>query len=116
MINFIQLNRDSLSMDPCILSIEILEEIHNILSNLMYNNSKVDPNLFSDYLQTLSINYNTDKQTILIKYFNHVICTYKHLLTKEFFVILEIILHTSDIKIQNTIQYIVDNINIVYNK
>ncbi len=112
MINFIQLNKNMLSDKPYILSTEIWDNIHRILLN--HDQKENVYNIINEYVHELSILYNIDKPSILIKYFNYVIRTHNHLLSKEFFLLLEVILHTTEINIHSTIQYISNNICTIY--
>jgi DNA polymerase III delta prime subunit len=115
MINFIQLNKHNLDITgKKILSPIIWENIHNLLLKYIKLNDETLYNEIIEYLYNVSNQYNEDMNTIIKKYFNYVIRTYKKLLTKDFFDFLEIIMHMSGNNIHNTIDYIIHNIHIIY--
>ncbi len=117
MINFIQLNNNNLIISgQNILSSIVWDKIHMLL--IGNNESDVSDTMYKsiiEYLHQVSNQYNEDLNTIIKKYFNYIIRTHKHLLTKEFFSFLEVIMHMHDNNIHNVIDYIIHNIRKVYN-
>jgi len=98
MINFIQLNQTYNKLESNILTSSIWEEMLKILTT-----PKKQP-LLNTYIQELSIKYNIDKKTIIKKYLNYIIRNKSNLITEQFLIKIELLLHTNDISMENMIE------------
>ena len=98
MINFIQLNQTYNKLESNILTSSIWEEMQIILTT-----PKKQP-LLNTYIQELSIKYNIDKKTIIKKYLNYIIRNKSNLITENFLIKIELLLHTNDISMENMIE------------
>ena len=98
MINFIQLNQTYNKLESNILTSSIWEEMLKILTT-----PKKQP-LLNTYIQELSIKYNIDKKTIIKKYLNYIIRNKSNLITENFLIKIELLLHTNDISMENMIE------------
>ena len=98
MINFIQLNQTYNKLESNILTSSIWEEMLIILTT-----PKKQP-LLNTYIQELSIKYNIDKKTIIKKYLNYIIRNKSNLITENFLIKIELLLHTNDISMENMIE------------
>lgn len=113
MINYIQLNQRELSTPGNnVLSSIHWKTIHMLFCNYKNNDDKIK---IIDYLNNISIKYNEDINTILKKYFNYVIRTYKHSLSSDFYNLIEVITHVQSSNIYNIIEYIIQFIPKIYN-
>jgi replication factor C subunit 3/5 len=110
MINYIQLNKEDTGKDNYILSNRILDNLHLHLTS----NSTVDTII--TFIHDTSINYNTDKKTIIKKYFNYVIRNQKSNIDHSFLNICESVLHINDSDIQNVLKYMILKLQNEYNK
>jgi replication factor C subunit 3/5 len=110
MINYIQLNKEDTGKDNYILSNRILDDLHLHLTS----NSTVDTII--TFIHDTSINYNTDKKTIIKKYFNYVIRNQKSNIDHSFLNICESVLHINDSDIQNVLKYMILKLQNEYNK
>ena len=110
MINYIQLNKEDTGKDNYILSNRILDNLHLHLTS----NSTVDTII--TFIHDTSINYNTDKKTIIKKYFNYVIRNQKSNIDHSFLNICESVLHINDSVIQNVLKYMILKLQNEYNK
>jgi DNA polymerase III sliding clamp (beta) subunit (PCNA family) len=61
-----------------------------------------------------SIQYNTDKKTIINKYFNYVIRYKSELITKQFLTIIENIMHSTEDNIEHIMNYFSYHLNNYY--
>jgi hypothetical protein len=78
MINFIQLNQNTLSIKRNILTDEVLENFHNICFQIDWNRSEEEKVkeqciIVKRKLYEMSIQYNIDKKHLLKKYFHWLI-------------------------------------------
>jgi replication factor C subunit 3/5 len=110
MINYIQLNKEDTGKDNYILSNKILDNLHLHLTS----NSTVDTII--TFIHDTSINYNTDKKTIIKKYLNYVIRNQKSEINQSFLNICESVLHINDSDIQNVLKYMILKLQNEYNK
>jgi replication factor C subunit 3/5 len=87
MINFIQLNQNLLTdeWNEKIMNYQVLEK--------MFNDRCENANEFIYMIQSLSVQYNIDKRTILNIYFNHLIRNHPETITISFLELVETILH-----------------------
>ena len=100
MINYIQLNQNILLCDNYIIHQEVWEKLHNY----MYVEHKKNDEIYN-FINEISIQYNMDKINILQSYFNFVIRTYPDIITNEFLMIIETIIHNNEINIEYIIKY-----------
>jgi hypothetical protein len=109
MINFIQLNQNVTNWETNIITNGVLEEIHNLLRQNIDNTSVI-----TKLIHNISIQYNTDKKTIINKYFNYII-RYKHeLVTYRFLNIIENIMHCCEQNIEHILNYFSYQLNDYY--
>ena len=109
MINFIQLNQNVTNWETNIITNDVLEEIHNLLRQNIDNTSVI-----TKLIHNISIQYNTDKKTIINKYFNYII-RYKHeLVTHRFLNIIENIMHCCEQNIEHILNYFSYQLNDYY--
>ena len=102
MINFIQLNQN-LKTDEWNLKImgsSVLEKIHSML---LENKDTLTTLL---YIHEISIQYNTDKQNIILDYFNYIIRNHTDFVTVGFLKIVENVLHNHDTSFDVILEYI----------
>ena len=100
MINYIQLNQNILLCDNYIIHEEVWEKLHNY----MYIEHKKNDEIYN-FINEISIQYNMDKINILQSYFNFVIRSYPEIITNEFLMIIETIIHNNEINIEYIIKY-----------
>lgn len=110
MINYIQLNKEDTGKDNYILSNILFDQLHLHLTS----GSKID--IIITFIHNISINYNTDKKTIIKKYLNYVIRDKKCEINHEFLTICESVLHINDSDIQNVLKYMILKLQYVYKK
>jgi replication factor C subunit 3/5 len=109
MINFIQLNQNVTNWETNIITNSVLEEMHNLLQQNIDNTS-----IIIKLIHNISIQYNTDKKTIINKYFNYII-RYKHeLVTHRFLNIIENIMHCCEQNIEHILNYFSYQLNDYY--
>jgi replication factor C subunit 3/5 len=102
MVNFIQLNQTIKSNE---LHIKIInnsnfESIHKMLIN-----KKSNPNDIILYIHKLSNEYNIDKKTIIINYFNYIIRNKPTIIQKDILNIITNLIHNTDVKIEQSLNY-----------
>ena len=68
------------------------------------------------FIHDISVNYNTDKKTIIKKYLNYVIRNQKSEINHSFLNICESVLHINDSDIQNVLKYMILKLQNQYNK
>tara|TARA_B110000967_G_C18763824_1_gene499304 strand:- start:51 stop:1004 length:954 start_codon:yes stop_codon:yes gene_type:complete len=108
MINFIQLNQNTLQTNDCILSNEVWDKLHiMIINNDILNN-------IINFIHEISVKYNIDKKTIIKKYMNYIIRLCPAYINNEFFVLCETILHINEANIQNILKYMVLKLQYIY--
>jgi len=134
MINFIQLHQNMSVWNLHVLTDSIWENIHNLLKEnvgeakrtAIFRLNSVDASRMSlnetplqmdvsdannrsspviEYINTLSVQYNIDKQNIIGKYFNYIIRTKKELVTHKLLCIVEGIMHANDSNPEHILQY-----------
>jgi len=107
MINFIQLNQNLIEWSSSIITNKIWEKIYNLHSNNKTEELKA-------YIQETSINYNIDKKSIIIKYFNYVIRNKIKNITKTFIDNTEVVIHSDKTDLNTTIDYFCENFKDCY--
>jgi DNA polymerase III delta prime subunit len=109
MINFLQLNQNISQWESNIITDDIWEKIHQLL--LLPETSE---NQIFTYINNISIQYNTDKKTIIKNYFNYIIRNKKQCVTKDFLAIVEGSIHVTDSNIQHILLYFIHNLQDYY--
>jgi replication factor C subunit 3/5 len=109
MINFIQLNQNVTNWETNIITNSVLEEMHNLLQQNIDNTS-----IIIKLIHNISIQYNTDKKTIINKYFNYIIRYKRELVTHRFLNIIENIMHCCEQNIEHILNYFSYQLNDYY--
>ena len=102
MINFMQLNQNISEWENNIITDDIFEKIHCLLIN---KQPKI--NHVFKYINNTSIQYNTDKKTIIKNYFNYVIRNNKTVINNEFLKLVEGTMHVTDSNIQHILMFFI---------
>lgn len=108
MINFIQLNQNLIEWSSSIITNKIWEKIYNLHSS----NNKTEE--LKEYIQDISINYNIDKKSIIIKYFNYVIRNKIKNIKQTFIDNTEVVIHSDKTDLNTTIDYFCENFKECY--
>jgi replication factor C subunit 3/5 len=109
MINFLQLNQNIIQWEANIITDEVWENIHNLLIK-----KEASENHIFNYINDISIQYNTDKKTIIKNYFNYVIRNKKEYVNKKFLSIIEGSTHVTDSNIQHILLYFIHHLQEYY--
>lgn len=106
MVNFMQLNQNLEKKDwkNKMLNEDVLNTIHE---RIFISRQCCDE--VTKYIHDLSIQYNVDKQTIILDYFNMIICSKKIKLTVEFLGSIEEIVHTNQLQSFEMLKYFYNN-------
>lgn len=107
MINFIQLNQNLIEWSSSIITNKIWEKIYNL-----HSNNKTEE--LKEYIQDISINYNIDKKSIIIKYFNYVIRNKIKNIKQTFIDNTEVVIHSDKTDLNTTIDYFCENFKDCY--
>jgi DNA polymerase III delta prime subunit len=99
MINFMQSNQNIKDNEFFIIHDNIWEILYDKLIN---QESHIKLNIF---IQEISTNYNIDKKNIIKNYLNYIIRNKQHLITKEFLLFIENIMHSTDCKNSYYVNY-----------
>jgi replication factor C subunit 3/5 len=92
MINFIQLNRAK-NIETMVMTNDIYKTIYEMSLRCIRNdNAQSKPENIIQYIHEISIQYNTDKRTIINRFFNYMIRNYK--VTSEFLSFAETVVHS----------------------
>jgi hypothetical protein len=111
MINFIQLNQNVKNWDVNIITNITLEELHTLLYNDIDNTTEI-----ITFLHDISIQYNTDKKTIIKMYFNYIIREKKELVTPKILNIIDTIMHCTEENIEHILIYFTFHLKCYYNE
>ena len=106
MINFLQLNQNLIVWNNSIITNDIWEQIYNFHRN---NNSEL-----RQYIHEISINYNIDKKSIIVKYFNYIIRNKVQCILPNFLNNIQVIVHSDKTDLNTTIDYFCENFNSCY--
>ena len=109
MINFLQLNQNIIHWETNIITDDIWENIHALLIK-----KESSENHIFTYINNISIQYNTDKKTIIKNYFNYIIRNKKQYITKDFLSIIEGSIHVTDSNIQHILLYFIHHLQEYY--
>lgn len=106
MVNFMQLNQNLEKKDwkNKMLNEDVLNTIHE---RIFISRQCCDE--VTKYIHDLSIQYNVDKQTIILDYFNMIICSKKIKITVEFLGSIEEIVHTNQLQSFEMLKYFYNN-------
>ena len=102
MINFMQLNQNITEWETNIITDAIWENIH-----IMLLDTKCDRLSIIQYIHEISIQYNTDKRTIMRNYYEYIIRNKKECVTTAFLNKVEVLMHSNDSNIENMLNYFV---------
>ena len=101
MINFLQLNQNLLEWSSSIITVEIWDKIFQLHKNNKYYELK-------QYIHEVSIKYNIDKKSVIIKYLNYIIRNKINIKT-SFLDHSQVIVHSDKTDLNNTIDYFCEN-------
>ena len=101
MINFLQLNQNLLEWSSSIITVEIWDKIFQLHKNNKYYELK-------QYIHEVSIKYNIDKKSVIIKYLNYIIRN-KNDIKTSFLDHSQVIVHSDKTDLNNTIDYFCEN-------
>jgi len=103
MINFIQLNQSCYRWEKSIITNEIYEEIYKLI---IENNSDKK---FMEFIQKLSIQYNTDKRNIIKNFLQYIIQYHSKYINTNFLYTSEFIIHNIEVPLDISIKYLYHN-------
>ena len=109
MINFIQLNQNINQWENNIITDDIFEKIHCLLIN-----TTTEKNEIFDFINNISIQYNTDKKTLIKNYFNYIIRNKKTIINNEFLKLVESTMHVTDSNIQHVLTFFIVHLKDFY--
>jgi replication factor C subunit 3/5 len=109
MINFIQLNQNINQWENNIITDGIFEKIHCLLVN-----KSTQKNDIFEYINNISIQYNTDKKTLIKNYFNYIIRNKKTIITNKFLKIIEGTMHVTDSNIHHILTFFIIHLKEFY--
>ena len=107
MINFIQLNQNIQFMEENIITDIVWKNMHNYL----LDNKNIKDFNWELIINQISIKYNMDKKSIMKNYFNYILQKKPELVTTELLTIIEVIMHSNDSNIYNTIKYFIFHVS-----
>jgi DNA polymerase III delta prime subunit len=101
-VNFMQLNQnlEKKEWKSKMLNDAVLNTIHEKIFKFNKNCDEV-----TEYIHDLSIQYNVDKKTIILDYFNMIICSKKEYLTIDFIGAIEQIVHNNQLQSFEMLKY-----------
>ena len=105
MINYIQLNQHTTILPEEIVNNKLWENIYNMLLKREYK-------LCKQYIYDISVQYNLDKRSILVQYFNFIIQYKPDLITNDLLSYIENIVHNQSNNISELIDYFLYNYKI----
>lgn len=105
MINYLQLNKENMQKEwtKKTSTTKIMQEIHAQFVN------QEKPENIVKYIQQCSFDKNSDIMNIIQKYLNFIVRSHIRLLTSDFFIMTENILHNKNCPINETLYYFVHN-------
>ena len=109
MINFLQLNQNLIEWNNSIITNDIWESIYD------FHKSRKNVEL-KHYIQEISIKYNTDKKSILIKYFNFIINNKLECIGESFLDNIEVIIHSQSSNLNTIMSFFCNNLSECYIK
>jgi len=108
MINFIQMNQVTQDWENHIITDSLFENILDRIREKGANANENDKKKFRQFIHTTSIQYNTDKRTIISLFFNYFIRNHTELITNQLLDNIETIIHSSETAIDYTIDLLYD--------
>jgi replication factor C subunit 3/5 len=105
MINFIQLNQNSTSLNKNIITNDAWEELY-----LKLNTATETTENLTRYIHEISIQFNIDKKNLMKQYFNYIIRYKKNEITNELLNIVESIMHASDSEMNNIVNFFIEKL------
>ena len=106
MINFIQMNQTTQDWENHIITDSLFQNILGRIREKCANEN--DKKKFRQFIHTTSIQYNTDKRTIISLFFNYFIRNHTELITNRLLDNIETIIHSSETAIDYTIDLLYD--------
>ena len=110
MINFLQSNQEYKTEDKLKIKIMNDKTFESITENIK-KNGKTKTNLAVNFINKLSVDYNTDKKQIIKNYFNFIIKTNELMRNEIFINFVENIMHINTCKDEIFINYFVLSMN-----
>jgi replication factor C subunit 3/5 len=101
MINFIQLNQSCHKWEKSIITNEIYDKMYQLLLD-----KNVSIHQFIEFIQNMSIQYNTDKRNIIKNFLQYMICFQSNVVTSEFLNTSEFIIHNIEAPIDTSLKYL----------
>ena len=98
MINFIQINQNTEDWQKTIITDALFENILSLIRSQQYSEKE-----FRLYIHVVSIQYNTDKRTIINLFFNYLIRNHTGIITNTLLDDIETIVHSSETALDYTI-------------
>ena len=103
MINFIQLNQNKVDWDDSIITNTVWDDMHELFVSHNFNDAL-------EYVHNTSIQYNSDKKTLIKNYFDYIIRNHSTNITSSFLDVVEVVMHSTDCDITTILQYICYNL------
>lgn len=107
MINFIQLNQNLIEWSTSIITNKIWDNIYHL-------HKEHETDKLRRYIQEISIKYNIDKKSIIIKYFNYIIRNKNKNIKHNFLDNTEVVIHSDKTDLNTTIEYFCENFKDCY--
>ena len=107
MINFIQLNQNLIEWSTSIITNKIWDNIYHL-------HKEHETDKLKRYIQEISIKYNIDKKSIIIKYFNYIIRNKNKNIKHNFLDNTEVVIHSDKTDLNTTIEYFCENFKDCY--
>jgi DNA polymerase III delta prime subunit len=109
MVNFMQLNQnlEKKGWKNKMLNDEVLNTIHELI---FVSNESCDE--VTKYIHDLSVQYNIDKKTIVLDYFNMLICSKTFKITTEFLAAVEQVVHNNQLQSFEMLKYFYYNMKL----
>lgn len=105
MINFMQLNQNTKDWGDSLLTNTQYNKIHSMI---LTHDIPIDD--IQSYIHNTSIQYNTDKPTIIKKYINYIIRENRIAYSAEFFNIVGICMHNNSVNTENMVCYVISEL------
>ena len=105
MINFMQSNQNLENESLNIIDNEVWEELLKKISN----REKIEN--ISNYIHSISINYNIDKKNIIKDFLNYIIKTYPKYVNNKFLDFVENLMHSQNQNINTHVNYLISRLS-----
>jgi replication factor C subunit 3/5 len=103
MINFIQLHQNVKLWDANIITDELLNNLHTLITTTPATSSSIIVN----FINQISIQYNMDKKNILKNYFHFIVRKRSDMVDSGFLNMVEVIMHSNDSNIEYFVDYFI---------